>query len=71
MINVLRNAINESGRKDAGLFREMRTYEERRLALEDRVARDSAQLFFPQGMSKAEIISHCQNLLERAESLPE
>lgn len=71
MIGVLREALNSSPKKDAALARELRAYEDRRLELEDRVATESAGMFFPPGMTKAQIISSLTEMLERAESLPD
>lgn len=64
MIDVLRKRINDAEKADAGLVREMRVWEERRLELEDRVSKESADMFFPQDMDLPEIIEHLTEMLQ-------
>jgi len=69
MCDELRFAVESAPRIDAGLVRELRVWEERRLELEDRVSTESAQLFWPPGMERAELIEHLEHLLALAKQL--
>ena len=68
-INDLQSMIAVSDKGDSGLFRELRSWEDRRLQLEREHAKETAHLFWPPGMSKDELKGHLLQLLDLVEEL--
>lgn len=70
-IAKMEESIEALDKPDAALLRELRAWHDRRLEIEDRVASESAQVFFPPNFSKAEILELVEDMRVRAEALPD